>query len=185
MAALTGTITDWCLSYLTIPLPALALLGLALGLGKCFACITTHPFSFEQNIRNLRKHHWKTTPGFEIESIPSFDFSTNTVSYPVSFVSRPPAPVELEFTRVGGFCKFQGLSGSESLLERGLQCSLYPVINEKKQERRRNCEDREVNKQRLHPISLVNFEIPTTTASNFHLSGCKITFSCHSMSWRQ
>ena len=78
----------------------------------------------------------------------------------------------------GDFAGFKGLSGSESLLERGLQCSLYPVINEKKTERGRNCEDREVNEQRLLPISLVNFEIPTTTALNFHLSDCQITCSC-------
>jgi hypothetical protein len=52
-----------------------------------------------------------------------------------------------EFPSVGGFCKFQGSSGSESLAGATIQfIDRYQCTQkEKKRERKWNCEDREVN----------------------------------------
>ena len=42
----------------------------------------------------------------------------------------------------------------------------------KRKEGKRNCEDREVNEQRLFLNPLVNLEVSTTAALGVHLSGC-------------
>jgi hypothetical protein len=78
----------------------------------------------------------------------------------------------LEFLSVGVFCRFQGSSGSESLTGATIQfMDRYQCTTKREKGRNRNCEDREVNEQRLFLISLVNFEILTIAAAlNLHLS---------------